>query len=106
MSDKWAPVKDATEVGLERSEVNALEDRDPGIDVRLNIEDLPGQTCIELLRLYSRLMIALDGFWYISLAGRTSNDEALERDIWVWDKVMKYMVETFYQGANDLCQEE
>lgn len=90
MDSKW---KQLSGTGLERSEVKASEGRSSGIDVNLNLEDLPKETCIGLLKLYSRLMIALDGFWYISLKERTSNDEALECDKWVWDKVMKYMVD-------------
>lgn len=62
------------------------------VDVELNIDDLPKETCIELIRLYAKLMIALDGFWYLSLKERTNNDEALECDNWVSDHVMKYMV--------------
>lgn len=47
-------------------------------------------TLVELLKLYSRFYMALDGFWYLTIKERLSNEEALACDINVWDKMGRY----------------
>lgn len=59
----------------------------------LDLASLPAEVHMDLLKLYSRMMIALDGFWYLSVKERTGNDEALACDNWVWSKVMKHMTD-------------
>ena len=56
----------------------------------LNISDFSSDTLAELVALYGRLYIALDGFWYLAVKEGVSNEEALACDIWTWDKVCKY----------------
>jgi hypothetical protein len=51
------------------------------------------ETLINLLGAYSRLYIALDGFWYLSVKGEFGNDKALEHDIRVWGKICRREVE-------------
>lgn len=58
-------------------------------DPDLALEDFSKSTLVELLGLYSRLIIGLDGFWYLGMMEKTGNEEARECDRWVWDKVMK-----------------
>lgn len=61
-----------------------------------NKDDLgryPRETLINLLRTYSRLYIAVDGFWYLSVKGEFGNDKALEHDIRVWGKMCRREVE-------------
>ncbi len=44
----------------------------------------------ELLNIYGRLYFAMDGFWYIAVMNRFGNDIAMELDLWVWRKMVKY----------------
>jgi hypothetical protein len=71
-----------------------MDKRGVDFDPNLTFGDYPKETLVELLDLYSRLMISLDGFWYLAIKERTDNDQALSCDKWVWDRVMKkYMVD-------------
>ena len=56
----------------------------------MRLERFSKGTLIELLRLYSRLYMALDGFWYLAVKERNGNEEALACDLWVWEKASKY----------------
>jgi len=59
-----------------------------------------------LLALYSKLYIALDGFWYLTVQERQGNEEALAYDIAVWEKVCKYEMTRIKRqlkiGGNDI----
>ena len=54
-----------------------------------SLEQYSKETLIELIRTYSKLYIALDGFWYLATKGELGNDKALKRDMWVWEKMHK-----------------
>lgn len=58
----------------------------------LKLEGLSREELIDLVKLSSRMILAVDGFWYLSVKELAGNDKALERDNWVWDKVMKFYV--------------
>ena len=63
---------------------------DPG----LNFEDFSGGTLVNLMELYSRLLVSLDGFWYLAVKNSMGNEGALACDNWAWDRVLKkYMVD-------------
>jgi len=53
-------------------------------------EDLPRPLLIDLLKTYCRLSYAMDGFWYLSVMNRFDNDTAVELDLWVWRRLVKY----------------
>ena len=56
----------------------------------LKFSDFSSDTLAELLALYCKLYMALDGFWYLTLMERTGNKEALACDISTWERVSKY----------------
>ena len=56
----------------------------------LELTNFSYDTLVELLKLYSRFYMALDGFWYLSVKESASNDQALACDIKVWEKMGKY----------------
>lgn len=56
----------------------------------LKPSDFSPDTLVELLKLYAKLYIALDGFWYLTVKERVSNQEALACDIAAWEKISKY----------------
>lgn len=56
----------------------------------LKFSDFSPDTLAELLTLYCKLYMALDGFWYLTLQERSGNEEALACDISTWERVSKY----------------
>jgi hypothetical protein len=56
----------------------------------LEFTDFSHETIADLLTLYARLYMALDGFWYLTVKERVGNEEALACDIQAWDKHAKY----------------
>ena len=56
----------------------------------LKLSDFSHDALAMLSELYCKLYIAVDGFWYLTLKERISNQEALASDILVWKKVCNY----------------
>lgn len=56
----------------------------------ISIEDFSKDVLVELLKLYSKLFLAIDGFWYLAIKGRISDEEALACDVWAWEKEVRY----------------
>jgi hypothetical protein len=56
----------------------------------LKLSDFSPDTLAELLKLYARLYIAMDGIWYLTLKQRVGDEEALACDIQVWELNCKY----------------
>ena len=56
----------------------------------LKPNDFSPDTLANLLTLYAKLYMALDGFWYLTLKERVSNKEALACDKGTWEKLCKY----------------
>jgi hypothetical protein len=54
--------------------------------------DFSPETLAELLKLYAKLYIALDGLWYLSVKQRLGDKEALASDIEVWESNCKYQM--------------
>jgi Family of unknown function (DUF6125) len=68
-------------------------DNRPASAADVKLESLSRDELIDLVKLSSRMILALDGFWYLSVKELAGNDKALDRDNWVWDKVMKFYVD-------------
>ena len=56
----------------------------------LKFTDFSPDARAELLALYCKLYMAMDGFWYLTIKERLSNEEALAYDLQTWEKVCKY----------------
>ena len=56
----------------------------------VKLSDFSPDTLAELLKLYARLYIAMDGIWYLTLKERVGDKEALACDIQVWERTPKY----------------
>ena len=69
------------------------EGREAAAEIDLKLEDLPSESLVGLVRLYSRLMMDIDGLWFLSMKNRVSNEEAIACDNWVWGKVVKKMLD-------------
>jgi len=72
--------------------VKKPEDKKTAVTLDLKLEDIPRESLIGLVRLYSRLMMDIDGFWFLSMKDRAGNEEAIACDNWVWGKVVKKML--------------
>ena len=57
---------------------------------KLKPEDLSGETLRDLLTLYARLYIGLDGFWYLTVMEKFGNKAALDCDIKAWERAGRY----------------
>jgi len=77
---------------FQNSEVTSLDKR-PGSAADSKLESLSRDELVDLVKLSSRMILALDGFWYLSVKELAGNDKALDRDNWVWDRVMKFCVD-------------
>jgi len=56
----------------------------------LKLSDFSPDTLAELLKLYAKLYIALDGLWYLTVKERLGDKEALACDIQAWESTCKY----------------
>jgi len=56
----------------------------------LKFSDFSPDTLVDLLTLYSKLYLALDGFWYLTVKEKVSNEVALACDLEVLKKVANY----------------
>jgi len=56
----------------------------------IKLEDFSSDTLSKLGEMYSKLYMALDGFWYLTVMERLGNDEALACDIKTWESQAKY----------------
>ncbi len=58
----------------------------------LKFSDLSHEKAIQLLQLYCQFYMALDGFWYLTIKDKFSNEEALASDLQVWERLSKYEI--------------
>jgi len=61
------------------------------------LEELSKAELIELVRLYSRLFLAVDGFWYLAVKEIIDEDTATACDFWVWDRYTPYEIKRLMQ---------
>jgi len=53
-----------------------------------------------LLDVYSKILVRVDGFWYLAVKERVSNKEALACDLQVWRRVCKYEMAKITEQLN------
>lgn len=62
----------------------------PTVLVPSDLDRLPKEFLLQLLRLYARCFLSVDGFWYLAVRERLGDEEALACDIAAWEKQAKY----------------
>jgi hypothetical protein len=67
-----------------------LEDYSGEFDPDVSFEKFSRDTLVSLIKTYAKLYSAIDGFWYLSVKARSSDEEALACDTWVWERAIKY----------------
>ncbi len=70
--------------------VNKLGDYSGEFKPNLEPGDFARDSLIDLINLYSRLYMGLDGFWYLSIKEKASNRDAVACDILTWQRASKY----------------
>lgn len=65
-----------------------------------HLEKLSKAELIELVRLYTKLFLAVDGFWYLAVKEMVDEDTATACDIWVWEKYTPYELKRLMQLRN------
>jgi hypothetical protein len=66
----------------------------------LKFGDFSQEGMVKMLYLFSRLYRAMDGFWYLAIKEKMGNEEALDRDLWVWDRVSRYEMKNIVKQFN------
>ena len=59
------------------------------LDPNIKLEDFSKDVLVKLIKMYGKLYLAVDGFWYLSVKEKFNNDIALACDFWVWRKQCK-----------------
>jgi len=62
--------------------------------------DFSPDVLTKLMDLYSKILVRVDGFWYLAVKERVSNKEALACDLQVWKRVCKYEMEIITKQLN------
>jgi len=70
--------------------MSRLKDYSGQLNPNIRIEDFSRDALVKLVKMYGRLFLAVDGFWYLSVKEKVNNDMALACDLWVWRKQCKY----------------
>ena len=69
--------------------MSRLKDYSGQLNPNIKLEDFPEDFLVKLLKIYGKLYLAVDGFWYLSVKEKVNNDTALACDLWVWGKQCK-----------------
>ncbi len=56
----------------------------------LKLSDFSPDTLVQLLELYSKLYLAMDASWYLTVKERLGDKETLACDIQAWERMCKY----------------
>lgn len=56
----------------------------------VDFDSLPREKLVQLLKLYSRLFLALDGFWFLAAKEKLGYDAALDLDTTAWEGYFPY----------------
>lgn len=77
-----------------------LKDYSGPYQANLKLEDFSKEALIRLVRLYCKCYLAMDGFWYLAIKEKISNEQALACDLWAWERVVRYQVKRLSQAMN------
>jgi hypothetical protein len=77
-----------------------MDDYSGAFNPHLKPSDLSYEALDKLVRVYAQLYKALDGFWYLNVMDKHGNDEALQCDIQVWERLCKYEMDKITKAFN------
>jgi len=70
--------------------LGAMKDYSGDFKSDLKFEDFSPEFLRELIKIYGKFYIAIDGFWYLGVKEHIDNETALKVDLWAWDKATRY----------------
>lgn len=79
-----------------------MEQTDYGgkFDRNFNHEIFTKGTLLKLLKAYNEYMLRIDGYWYLTVMNKWSNDEAFDCDVKVWEKAQLFEMKTISSLLN------
>lgn len=77
-----------------------LDDYSGGLIHNLKPADFTHEALEKLINTYARLYKALDGFWYLAVMDKHGNEEAMNHDIQVWEKLAAYEINKISRAFN------
>ncbi|MFC1822513.1 DUF6125 family protein [Thermodesulfobacteriota bacterium] len=77
-----------------------LMDYSGDFDPAFSYEDFSKETLQKLLETYSKYILRIDGYWYISVMDKWGNDGAFECDVKVWEKMLPWEVSKISDALN------
>ena len=66
----------------------------------LDLDNFSRESLLDLLRLYSKIYMGVDGFWYLTVMEKYGNDEALDCDVKVWEQAARYEMKNVSRQMN------
>jgi len=70
------------------------------VEFAAKLEELSKSELVELARLYTKLFVAVDGFWYLAVNEIVDEGTATACDFWVWEKYTLYELKRLMQLRN------
>jgi hypothetical protein len=69
-------------------------------------ENFSEEIMLDVLKLYRNMFLAVDGFWYLTIKDRYGDETAMNIDLVVWDKFIRYelkrLTQFFHITGNDV----
>ncbi len=69
-------------------------------DPKFSFDKFSKETLLKVLKAYCEYMRHIDSFWYLTVADKWGNDEAIDCDIRAWEKSKAYEVRTLSNLLN------
>jgi hypothetical protein len=69
--------------------MSRLRDYSGQLNPNIKLEDFSKDVLAQMVKMYGKMYLAVDGFWYLSVKEKVNNDMALACDFWVWGKQCK-----------------
>ena len=80
--------------------MSRLRDYSGQLNPNIKVEDFSKDVLVKMVKMYGKLYLAVDGFWYLSVKEKVNNDMALACDFWVWGKQCKNEMERITKLLN------
>ena len=80
--------------------VAELVDYSGKFDPEFSHDKLTKETLFNLLKAGSEYLRRIDGFWYLIVADKWGNNEAIDCDLMVWEKSRPYSIKTLTKLLN------
>jgi len=87
-------------IRITEDDVIELVDYSGKFDHQFSHDKFTKETLLRLLDMYSKYMLRIDGYWYLTVMNKWGNDEAFDCDVKVWEKAQLYETKTICSLLN------